>query len=403
MIRERKLSSLSYISGAKSTYEIPKDAVFHQLQLVLTGRLNIAYGATPTASKLAPGFPYNMINQIRLIRNGSDVVWQGSGKQLAKETMYLNGEYPQARVWGGTTSSTLQTLLLQTVNGVSIPSNAEGIGANVATFQDGSPTASTTQFVNFRAVGEIWLQLGVDEFFTTLVDARPLASFVLEVTWAQASEFIILGTNGTLTVDTSTQLLVASYDQDNVASGVKFGTFKRSSISATTYSYSSSNNQQLLPRGNFYYGIILEALAFRSGGLATIGEPGNDIVSAVQNRVNSNYYLRDTNFTDLQAKNRIDSNIGNPYDVWSGGPQGWAQLLYPCTDKSLRNLVATYTMDVFDILFTMGAGTEGGAVTGNPIVNILTQEVIPGQSIAPNAPRGSQGGSISMTSAKPGM
>lgn len=402
MIRERRLNTIPYSAGGISTVELPKDAVFHQIQLLLTGSVSSVNSGSASANKFAQGFPFNIISRVRLIRNGSDVVWQGSGKQLAKEALYLNKEYPQARIWNGTSTSTTQTILLQTVNGISVPANSEGIGANVATFADAG-TSSVTLTTNFRGSLELWLQLGVsDQYYTTLLDARPLASFVLEITWDVLANFIIAGAAAVPTL-TNTQVVVMSYDQDNVDMGIAFGTFKRSSLSVSTFSYSSTNNQQLLPRGNYYFGIIFECLAFRSGGLATIAEPGEDIVTEIQNRINSNYSLRDVFFIELQAKNRNNGRIvASPYDAWSGGPNGWALLDYPCTGDSIKELIPTFTMDQFDLLLSIGAGSEAGAVTGNPVINMMTMEVIPGRSIAPNAPQGAFAGSSRSTSAKPG-
>ena len=61
--------------------------------------------------------------------------------------------------------------------------------------------------------------------------------------------------------------------------------------------------------------------------------------------------------------------------------------------------------DVFDILITtqaIGSATNG-VTTGAtlPIIDILTQEVIPGVSVGAGAPQGAQNGSIGKTSAKP--
>lgn len=397
MIRERRLNTIAYNSGGVSTVELPKDAVYHQIQMILTGQVSSVNGAGSTANKFAQGFPFNIINRIRLVRNGSDVVYQGSGKQLAKEGLYLNQRFPQARLWTATNA-----LLTASVNGVTIPSNSEGIGCNAAVFLDAG-TVSSTVVTNFRASLEMWLQLGVsDSYFATLVDARPLASFVLEITWDSITNFIVAGTSATLSL-VGAQAVVMSYDQDNVDMGVSFGTFKRASLSSTQFSLNSSQNQQLLPRGNYYFGIIFETLVFRSGGLITIPEPGEDIVTEIQNRINSNYSLRDVFFQDLQAKNRNNGRVpSSPYDPWSGSPNGWAFLDYACTGDSIKELIPTFTMDQFDLLINLGAGTEAGAITGNPVINIMTQEVIPGRSIAPNQPRGSFAGSMSSTSAKPG-
>jgi hypothetical protein len=418
MIRERRLNSLAYRAGSVSSVELPKDAVYHSFQIELDGNVSIAYGATPTASKYAEGFPFTLMRRVALKRNGGDTVWQGSGKQLAKESLFLNGRYPFARIWVDAASGagTAYALLSATVNGLAVVSNSEGIGQNSVVFND-TATASTTTQIDFRCMAELWLQLGVDDsFFTTLVDARPLSSFTLEIEWAQTSEFMITGTNGTVTVTANAS--VQSYDQDNLKLGIPFGTFKRASNAVPGLGFSGSNTQYLLPRGNLYYGIIFEALATKSAGqgvaLATIAQPGDDIVGEIQNRVNTNYLLRDVFWQDLQAKNRADQRCPSGSSPWGAGPLGWAQLYYPSTGGSVKELVATYTMDTFDLLINT-YGTSGGAgatgsgsnnygntYTGSPTLNILTQEVIPGRSVAPNAAQGSFAGSMGSTSAKPG-
>lgn len=424
MIRERRLSSPTFTAGSTVLIELPKDAVYHQIQIEIDGQFKAAYGAGSRTSDtiLAEGFPFNTIARLRLIRNGSDVVWQGSGKQLAKEMLYLNGRFPFARIWfdgsTGAGTGTAYRLLLQTINGVSIPSNSEGIGANVATFND-TATASVNTLIDFRGMLEMWLQLGVDDnYYTTLVDARPLASFSLEITWANLSDFAVAGvtatgpTTATLSMP-SYNCSVQSYDQDNVKLGVAFGTFKRQSFQPPGTAFSASGLQALLPRGNLYYGVIFETLATKSSAatgsgqvLTGISQPGNDILGEIQNRINSNYQLRDVYFRDLQAKNRNDGLVpSSPYDVWASGPLGWASLYFPSTGDSIKELVGTYTMDQFDVLLSTNAATgagDGNVYTGNPVINLLTQEVIPGRSVSQSAARGAFAGSISATSAKPG-
>lgn len=420
MIRERRLASVNYSPGQVVATELPKDAVYHQIQIQLDGNATITYpsGTSPVNTTFAQGFPFNLISRLRLVRNGSDVVWQGSGKQLAKESLALNGTAPFARMWVDGTNNgagTAYALLFRTINGLSIPSNSEGILANSAAFQDTAPTSSTVpNQIDFRGLMEMWLQLGVDDnWFTTLVDARPLASYSLEITWANLTDIIAAGSNatGAGVVVVTTNCSIQSYDQDNLDLGIPFGTFKRASFQPPGVSFSSSQVQALLPRGNLYYGVLFETLGLKTargsfGSSPTIAEPGNDIVLEIQNRINSNYSLRDVFFRDLQAKNRNDGRLSsNPYDPYSGFPLGWAMLYYPCTGDSVKELVATYTMDQFDLLLSIAAtsgGQDGDVYTGNPVINLLTQEVIPGKSVAPNQARGSFAGSISSTSAKPG-
>ena len=294
------------------------------------------------------------------------------------------------------------------MNGVSIPSNSEGIGCNNAVFTD-TATSATTNQIDFRAVMEMWLQLPVDKYFTTLVESRSLSSFQLEITWEQTANFIILGSNagGNATLTTTVNCTVMSYDQDNLKQGLAFGTFKRSSLQPPGLAFNSTGQQFLLPRGNLYYGILFESLGLKSAGLATIAQPGNDIVTEIVNRVNTNYYLRDVFWRDLQAKNRNDGALpSSPYDTWGAGVLGWAALKFPITGDKLKELVQTFSYDTFDLLISTAATTgtgDGNTYNGSPTLNVLTQEVIPGRSVAAGSPRGSYAGSIAATSAKPGM
>lgn len=414
MIRERRLGSLTYGgAGAVNTFEMSKDAVYHQVQIEIDGNLSITYpsGTAQVNSQLAEGFPFNLIQRIRLIRNGSDVIWAGSGKQLAKESLILNGTFPFARIWVDGTNNgggTANALLTKSVRGITIPSNSEGIGCNNAVFTDTAASGTVNQ-IDFRAVLELWLQLPVDKYFTTLVESRSLSSFQLEVTWEQTSNFIILGSNsgGAATLVTTINCAIMSYDQDNLAPGLAFGTFKRSSLTPPGVAYSSSGQQFLLPKGNLYFGVLIEALGLKSAGLATIPQPGNDIITEIVNRVNTNYYLRDVFFRDLQAKNRNDGALSSsPYDTLGAGVLGWAAIKYPITGDKLKELVQTFSYDTFDLLFSLNATTGGGdgnTYNGSPTINILTQEVIPGRSVAAGSPRGAYAGSIAATSAKPGM
>lgn len=413
MIRERRLGSVTFGgAGATNSFDIARDAVYHQIQLECDGNISIVYpsGTAQVNTQFAEGFPFNMISRIQLIRNGSDVVWSGSGKQLAKESLMLNGTFPFARVWVDQTNNgggTAGALLTKAVRGVTIPSNSEGIGCNNAVFTDTASSGATNQ-IDFRFLLEMWLQLPVDKYFTTLVDARPLATFQLQILWEQTTNYMILGSNagGAATATVTLNCSVQSYDQDNLKQGLAFGTFKRSNMSPPGLSYSGTNQQFLLPKGNLYYGILFETLGLKSAGLATIAQPGNDIVTELINRVNTNYYLRDAFYRDLQAKNRNDGQIpSSPYDTLNAGVLGWAHLKFPVTGDKLKELVQTFSYDNFDLLFNIAAssgGQDGNTYNGSPTINLLTQEVIPGRSVAAGSPRGAFAGSIAATSAKVG-
>lgn len=403
MIRERQIQSLTFSAGTTQTVDMPRDAVYHMIQLsCMAGTVSSVQAAmTGTGGTFESNFPFSIMNSIRVIRNGSDVVFQGSGRQLAKEHYYLNRAAPFARIY--TVSSNVETLRTATVRGITVPANSDGINANGGGFTiPTSAGATTTVYFDFQV--ELWFQLGPeDAYFSSLVDARPLATFQLEVQWASVNQFEIPGTDETVTV--SANISVLSYDQDNLAINQPFGTFKRSALSYSNLAYASSNQQILLPRGNFYQGIQFGTRAYKASSTVIPG-PENNVIGNFQNRINTNYQLRQTTFQQLQAKNMADyGSRSQPYQTAQGMPQGFAYLYYPVAGDKAAELVPTFTMDTFDLLLNLQAlnASQNGVTTSAtlPIIDLLIEEVIPGVSVSKNAPQGAMAGSISRTSAKP--
>lgn len=402
MIRERQLNSLTFSEGNTQTVDLPRDAVFHMLQLsVMGGSIVSTQGAMGTGGTFESTFPFCLIRNLRLIRNGSDVVWQGSGAQLAKEHYYMNRAAPFARIYQ--VSANVETLRTATVRGVTVPANSDGINANGGGFTiPNAPASSATVLFDFQV--ELWLQMGPeDAYIGTLVDARPLATFQLEVTWNSLTNCVIPGTAETLAVTASMAIL--SIDQDNMPVGERFGTFKRSAQQYANIPFGSTGYQILLPRGNFFHGIIMATRAYKSAS-AVIPAPENAVLSTIDNRINSNFSLRKFNFPQEQAKNMSDyGGRHQPYSTAQGMPQGWAFLYYPVAGDRAAELVPTYVMDQFDLLVSTNAigSAQNGATTGatNPIIDLLLQEIVPGVSVSESAPRGAQAGSGRATTAKP--
>lgn len=406
MFRQRQIASIAYAAGQVSRARLPNDAVYHQLQLaIVDGSISSVFGSGPTGPVLESQFPFSLIRDMRVIRNGSDVVWQGSGGQLATEHHMLNNAPPYARIYN--TSSNVETLLTVASRGVTIPANSQGIAANVVEFVGSSSASTTITSCQFDLQMEMWFQLNLEgkAATNTLVDSRKLATFDIEITWADATAIIIPGTNNTANTISAT-LQVLSTDQDNVSVKENFGTFKRSAFQYASFPYGSSNQQIQLSRGNFWYGMLMQTRAYKTGS-TTILRPENNVLGNVQNRLNTNFQLRTQDFIQMQAKN-VSDNGGrqSPYAVAGGGfKQGWAAIEYPASLDNPGELIATYVTDVFDLLLTFqaAASATNGATTGstNPVLDILTQEVIPGVTISDSAPQGAQAGSIGMTSAKP--
>lgn len=403
MFRERILNSVSYSSGNVSVVDLPRDAVYHMIQLSVYGGTWVSVqGAMGTGPTLDDNFPFSLMRQIRLIRNGSDVVFQGSGAQLAKEHYYLNKSAPFARLY--TVSANVETLRTATVRGITVPANADGINACGGGFTvANAPASSTTLYFDMEV--ELWLQMGPeDAYYGTILDARELASFQLEITWATSAQISVAGTANTSDTITAS-FSITSIDQDNLEIGQPLGTFKRSGLSFTNIPYASNNYQVLLPRGNFYHGIIFQTRAQKAAS-TTVLFAENNVISSAINRINSNFQLRNFNFPALQSKNMSDGG-GRPqaFSTAQGMPQGWAYLYYPSAANEGNELIPTYVMDQFDFQITTAAlgSSQNGVTTAstNPTIDLLLEEVIPGQDIGSSAPRGAKAGSIGKTTAKP--
>lgn len=404
MFRERQLATIAYAAGQVSRARLPNDAVYHLLQLAIYGgSVASTFTSGPTGPIYDTNFPFSLIRDMRIIRNGSDVIWQGSGAQLAKEHFYLNNSHPKARLY--TVSSNVETLLTATNRGVTLPASSAGIGANLANFV-GASTADSTVTTYFDMQMEMWFQLNLEgkAAVDTLVDARKLATFDIEITWAEVASVMTAGTNNTANV-VSANLQVLSVDQDNVSVKTNFGTFKRSAFQYSNLTFNSSNNQIMLARGNFWYGLLIQTRAYKSAS-TVIPRPENNVIGSFQNRLNTNFLLRVAEFRQLQAKNNSDNGgRQNIYDHAEGHPQGWGAIQYTSCLDNPGELIPTYVTDVFDLLLTIQAqgSASNGATTNstNPVIDFLTQEVIPGVTVSPDAPQGAQAGSIGPTSAKP--
>lgn len=140
----------------------------------------------------------------------------------------MNKEHPLARLY--TVSSQTETLRTATVRGITVPANSAGIGANGGGFHSSDAPAGTGT-LRFDFQMEMWFQMGPDDaYYGTLVDARKLATFQAEITWAsEAAQIASAGTANTSN-SASFNLQFLSLDQDNLDVKNEFGTFKRSAL-----------------------------------------------------------------------------------------------------------------------------------------------------------------------------
>lgn len=418
MIRERNIQSWTYSAGTSQVVDLPRDAVYHIIQIEGSGYVsNVQASSTGTGCLFADDFPFSLIKNLRLIRNGSDVVFQGSGGLLAAEHYYLNERFPHGRLY--TIASSIETLLLSSAalalggKGVTIPANSEGIGARQVRFAT-TTAAGTTVTVNFDFQCDLYLQMGPEDvYYGTLVDARRLATFQLIFDYANVTDVVIAGTDNTNTITASGRVL--SYDQDNLDTDMDFGTFKRSQLSFSNIPYGSSNFQILLPRGNYFHGVILDTLAQKATSTTVLFHE-NAVMSSFINRINSNFQLRNCNWEDLQRKNQADGCVVSAFSGARGCPNGQAYLYFPVAGDRGSELVPTHVMDQFDLQITTASATtvssasnpsisgpENGATTSstNPTINLLLEEVIPGVSLGESYPSAAMAGSKRRTSAKP--
>lgn len=401
-IRERQLGSLAYSSGNTGRFQIPRDSVIHLFRLsVMGGTFSTVQGGSGTGPSLVPGFPFTLMRQVRVIRNGSDVVFSASGEQLAKEHFYLNNVHPQARLY--TTTSNVETLITATVRGLTVPANGQGIGENLATF-DAPDAPNSTGVLSFDFQADIMMQTGVDDdFYATCVDGRPLADFALEIDWMPESAQIAAAGTANTSNSASFSVQILSVDQDNVADGLAFGTFKRSQLSYSNFQYGSQNQQIVLPRGNLLYGLIWSTKAFKAGSTTNpIAE--NSVIQNLELRVNTNFSLKKQDFRQLQANNIADhGGRQNALGSAQGSPQGWATMPLTNATSELKEAIPTYAFDQLDVqvsTFALGSSTNGVTTASTlPTIDVLVEEVIPGVSISANAPQGAQAGSIARTSA----
>lgn len=407
MFRQREIGGAEYKRGLPSRIRINNDAVYHTLQFNLEGLVKSDFDATPSGPIFDSAFPFSLMQDIRIVRNGSDVVWQGSGAQLAHEHQVLNSKAPAARLYSRNETTKVETLLTKNVGGMTIPSNSEGIACNTANFE-GSSVASTQDHVSvrFKASAEMWFQVPLDGSATTncLVDARELSTFIAEITWADHSSVIIPGTNNTKnTIEAN--VILTSMDQDNVAQGLPFGTFKRSSRQINNFAWGAGAQQVLLDRGNYQFGFLFDTKAFKAAS-ALVPMPENNVIKSIRNNINTNFALRDMTFETMQSKAHGDEGAFTAaYAPMSAGPYARSVIRYTDSLDNPGELIMTQTADVWEMKIAMcaiGEASNGVNTPGqNPIIDMLSQEIIPGVTVAADAPQGARNGSIGRTTAKP--
>lgn len=406
MFRQRQLGSADYKAGQISRVRLPNDAVYHQMQFSISkGSVTGTFATSSnTGPVFAPDFPATLMRSVRIIRNGGDIVWQGSGSQLFKEHMYLNNTPPYARLYNQ--ASQVDTVLTATVCGTTIPANSHGIAVNAAQFVGAKRDTAGDQVATlFDFQCEMWFQLPLEgkAAVNTLVDARKLATFDLEITWADLNELATLGT-GNSAIAVNAVLNIGSSDQDAVALDNDFGTFKRTGFEYSQFSAGSQSQQIVLTRGNLYLGMILSTKKFVNGGSTIIPVFDSNILGNIQNRINTSYQLRIQSFQQMGNKNFSDGGGRHlPHAVHGIAPTGWAAIEYAAQLDNAGEMIQSYVADQFDLMIDVNpeaSQTNGVPATGkNPIINILTQEVIPGRTTSSQP--GLQNGSTSSTSAKP--
>lgn len=418
MIRERNIQSLTYSAGTTQVLDLPRDAVYHIIQLSVTGNFQSQMPTSATQTCFSDCFPFDLIKNVRLIRNGSDVVYQSNGCLLAREHYYLNETWAHARLY--TESSSIETLLLSSTGGalggkgVTVPANDEGIGMTQVSFCVATAAAAATTNVNFDFQVDLYLQMGPqDYYFGSLVDARRLATFQLILDYAAVADVSVAGSGNVNSITATGRVL--SYDQDNVATDTDYGTFKRSQLSISNLTYGSTNQQILLTRGNYYHGIIMDTLAAKAASTTVLFHE-NAVFTSIVNRINTNFQLRVINWEDLQRKNQADGCANNAFTGSRGLPNGCGYFYYPVTGDRASELVPSHAFDQWDLLVNIASATtlastinsgvngpENGATTSstNPTINIMLEEIIPGVSMGDSYPTAAQAGSRRATSAKP--
>lgn len=418
MIRERNIQSATFAASTSQVLDLPRDAVYHIIQINFQGNFQNQQPTSGVQVCFSDCFPFDILRNIRLVRNGSDVVFQSNGCLIAREHYYLNETWPHARLF--TQASSIETLLLSTTagalgaKGVTVPANDEGIGMTQVSFCTATAGAAATNNVNFDFQVDLYLQMGPqDYYFGSLVDARRLATYQLVFDYAAVGDVSVPGSGNVNSITATGRIL--SYDQDNVATDVDYGTFKRSQLSFSNLTYSSTNQQLLLTRGNYYHGVVMDTLAAKAASTSVLFHE-NAVFTTLVNRINTNFQLRSTNWEDLQRKNVADGCANNAFSGSRGLPNGCGYFYYPVTGDRASELVPSHAFDQWDFLVNLATATtntsgtnasvngpENGATTAstNPTINLLLEEIIPGVNMGDSYPTAAQAGSRRATSAKP--
>lgn len=228
--RNLRIGTLTFADGTTQSMDLQRGVVLRELILHLQGAPTLT-GANNTAANLKRGGPWELLKNISVIVNGSEIIRQFSGAELMVRNLFWYGVPPIAEKTFGDASTA-------------------------------NPSFDRVLRIPFWMPRTVGLQ-------STMLDARRLAALQLQVQWGTWTDI-----NATATAWTTTPTLEVYHEYVMPFEGNDIGPFHTWREYDISTAYASTVKQSVinLPVGNLYRGFVVNtAVGSGSSAVDTTG------------------------------------------------------------------------------------------------------------------------------------
>ncbi len=214
-VRNRRQNVLKYVSNGQAAEGLSRGMIYRELYLRLKGQIAVA-AIDNTTAKTKRGDEWGAVKEVRVIANGTDVIFSVSGNALWWMQYFFYGAPPAVT-----------------------PTLGDATTLN--------PSFDSTLIIPF------WMPLARRPIDTAL-DSRRLSSLEVEVTWGSHTDINASATGFT----TEPTITLYSLESFNVPKELRFSQFRRFNIEQEVAA-ANPRYQVTLPTGPMYRGFLINA------------------------------------------------------------------------------------------------------------------------------------------------
>lgn len=357
--RQRKLQALTFQENQILSRDLPRDTVLKRLQLRLSGSVVTTFASgTPVADSLS--IFDNIIPRIDVIVNGSRTVKSVRPHLMKMHQLFYSNILGERRSSAGAAAAT-----------DNFPTVDQG-------FVYGTTTQTTTAVETIIIPFEhMFCEVGLGRESTWL-NLKGVASAELKLTCASFSKFLGFGNTAPVVYSSSTFIVdVVTSEAQDVPPSIVFSDWKITTrelqFSAQTDDFAVDIN-----RGNKLSGILIFARDGAAGTstTATGKLPSNLAVTKINLKVNGQTDIKNTDFKNLQAENRVTFGVQAPFASNVSLLDGVAYMNL-LARKDITTALDVRPPIVDNVQLILSTNTASNVSYTNPVsVTVQTEEIV---------------------------